>query len=53
MSLGNEVERAIHRTESGQTRLRIYECAGCGRPFARDHDACPACNSPVEEIVLH
>jgi len=52
MSLGNEVERAMSRTESERTQLRVYECASCGRAFARDHDVCPACDGEVDEIIL-
>jgi len=53
MTLGQEVNRAINRTETDDAELRVYECDDCGRAFAREHESCPACGGDVSSVLLH
>ncbi|QSG05602.1 zinc ribbon domain-containing protein [Halapricum desulfuricans] len=53
MTLGTEVEQAMRRTEPDDPELLVYECADCGRAFAREHEACPACDGDVVEVLLY
>lgn len=53
MSLGQEVTQAMNRVETDDGKLRVYECSGCGRAFAREHESCPACGGDVVGVLLH
>lgn len=51
MSLGNDVVRAMSRTEPNEPPSRLYQCLDCGRAFAREHTVCPACSGGVDLVA--
>ncbi|MCU4718638.1 hypothetical protein [Halapricum hydrolyticum] len=53
MTLGTDVSQAMNKTREDDPELLVYECEGCGRPFARERESCPACDGDVTKVVLY
>lgn len=49
MSLGVKVVHAMHREDPDREGRRPFTCVSCGRAFAYDRIACPACGGRVTE----